>query len=87
MIRPEGTLHAWIASHEDKLLAAYVGRDAPCRAPATRGCATLDEARRWVEQEAAALGVTVEWVRDRGGDPDTRNRFDCVEAPRWETGR
>ena len=32
------------------------------RRPATRRCASPDEARRWVEGEAAALGVPVEWT-------------------------
>jgi hypothetical protein len=49
------------------VLAAFIGvpgeGDAPLqRLPATRLCASLDEARQWVEAEAMAIGVSVEWV-------------------------
>jgi hypothetical protein len=65
-----GKLRAWIEHHCPKrgVLAAFIGipgeGDTPLqRLPATRFCASLDEARRWVEGEARALGdVPVEWV-------------------------
>jgi hypothetical protein len=59
-----GKLLAWIepGGDDDELVAAFVGGGAPDRAPATRVCATPDEAREWVETEAYALGVPVHWV-------------------------
>ena len=63
-----GKLRAWI-EHCTKqgVLAAFIGvpeeGDARLRRlPATRLCASIDEARRWVEAEARTLGVPVEWV-------------------------
>ena len=58
-----GKLLAWIeARADDEFLAAFVGGEAPKRRPATRLCSSPGEARCWVEQQAAALGVPVEWV-------------------------
>ncbi|HME20437.1 MAG TPA: hypothetical protein VKI44_03600 [Acetobacteraceae bacterium] len=58
-----GKLLAWIEPHGgDEVLAAYVGGAAPTRQPATRRCASPGEGRQWVEQEAAVLGLPVEWV-------------------------
>jgi hypothetical protein len=66
----DGKLRAWIEQPEDKqgVIAAFVGvpprSDNPIpRLPATRRCASLTEARQWVEPEAHALGgVQIEWV-------------------------
>ena len=66
----DGKLRAWIDKPEDKqgVVAAFVGvppgSDDPIRRlPATRRCASLTEARQWVEREAQALGgVQIEWV-------------------------
>jgi hypothetical protein len=65
-----GKIRAWIEHHcpNRGVLAAFIGMpgegDMPLqRLPATRLFASLDEARRWVDDEARALGgVPVEWV-------------------------
>jgi hypothetical protein len=73
-----GKLRAWIEHcTKEGLLAAFIGMpeegDPPLgRLPATRLCASLEEARRWVEAEARALGVSVEWV----GGPCARGTAD-----------
>jgi hypothetical protein len=67
---PESSrLLAWIEPRDDEaFLAAFVGKPvADRRAPATQLFASPDEARQWIEHEAAALGLPVEWV-----SPDTR---------------
>jgi hypothetical protein len=60
-------LFAWIEPRSDQeFTAAFVSAStASHRAPATRTCASLDEAREWVECEAAVLGVPVEWTDQR----------------------
>ena len=66
----EGKLRAWIDQPEDKqgVVVAFVGvppgsNDPIRRLPATRHCSSLTGARRWVEQEARALGgVQIDWV-------------------------
>jgi hypothetical protein len=56
-------LLAWIVPTRDEFLAAIVGADAASyRAPATQLCSTHAEARQWVEDEAAAIGVPIEWL-------------------------
>ena len=60
-----GKLLAWVEPQsEEEFLGAYVGGAATKRWPATQLCASLDEARRWVERDAAELGVPVEWVSE-----------------------
>jgi len=55
-------LLAWIEQGDgNNLVAAYVGSGARQRLPAMRVCVTSEDARRWVEVEAEALGVPVEW--------------------------
>jgi hypothetical protein len=56
-------LLAWIEARDGReFTAAFVAALASGRAPATRCCASLAEAWRWVEQEAKALGgVPIEW--------------------------
>jgi hypothetical protein len=62
-------LLAWIEScADDEFLAAFVGSAASKRIPATQLCSSPDEARRWVQEEAAAFGgVPVEWRPGRSG--------------------
>jgi hypothetical protein len=58
-------LLAWIDPQTgDRVTAAFVASAmASKRSPVTRRCASQDEARQWVEREAAALGdVPVEWI-------------------------
>jgi hypothetical protein len=49
-----------------EFVAAFVSAaTASHRAPAVQQCPSLDEARHWLEREAAALGrVPVEWVSE-----------------------
>ncbi len=71
MIEPSGKLRAWIEHRsDDRYLAAFVGvAEAPGgqmiparRPPATNVCSSPVSARQWVEKEAAAFGLPVEWV-------------------------
>jgi hypothetical protein len=58
-----GKLLAWIEpGEEETVVAAFVGSGARDRLAATQTCSTHDEARKWVETEAEAIGVPVEWV-------------------------
>lgn len=70
---PSGNLLAWIKPcGGDEYIGAFVGdgasadarRPSSGRLPATRRCASPDEARRWVEDQAAALGVPLKWVAE-----------------------
>ena len=60
----DSKLLAWIERcDDDAYVAAFVGKPAAHqRAPATQLCASSDEARQWVEHEAAEFGLPVEWV-------------------------
>jgi hypothetical protein len=67
-----GKIRAWTDPRADDagVLAAYVGvpgdSQVPLqRAPATRLCASAAEARQWIESEAQALGLPVEWDRSQ----------------------
>jgi hypothetical protein len=53
---------AWVELRCGGFLAAFVGGGALDRGPATRVCPSPEAAREWVEDEAAALSVPVEWV-------------------------
>jgi hypothetical protein len=55
---------AWIEPKEDHCAAAFVsGATRELRAPATGLFSSVDEAHRWVEQEAAAVGgVPIAWL-------------------------
>jgi hypothetical protein len=56
-------LLAWVeARNDDEFLASFVGSAATRRAPATQLCASPADARQWVEDEAAAVGLPVEWL-------------------------
>ena len=67
-MQPGGKLRAWIETRGGSISAAFVGVpdgvDQPqvSRLPAIRNCASVDDARRWIDAEAAALGLPVEWV-------------------------
>jgi hypothetical protein len=66
-------LLAWVEPHRDQeFVAAYVSGAATRRRPATQLCASPDDARQWVEHEAAALGLAVEWVSE---PPEAPGRF------------
>jgi hypothetical protein len=56
-------LLAWVEPRNDvEFLAAFVGGAATTRAPATQLCVSSAEARQWVEDEAAEVGLPVEWL-------------------------
>ena len=57
-------LIAWIERRAPyEFIAAFVASTmASTRKPAVRRCSSHDEARHWVEAEAAAFDVPVEWV-------------------------
>ena len=66
-------LLAWIkACGDDEFIGAFVGEGAvpdadhniPGRLPATQLCSSPDEARQWVEEQAAAFNLPVKWVSD-----------------------
>ena len=62
---PTSKLLAWIEPRngDREYTAAFVSfLTVSQRAPATRRCGSVDEARQWVEREAAAFGVPVEWT-------------------------
>ena len=61
---PDNKLLAWIEPRNDReFRAAFVSvPTASRRAPATYSCASPEEAREWVEVQAAALGIPVEWT-------------------------
>ena len=61
---PQGSkLLAWIEPRNDEMfLAAFVGGAATKRRPATNLCTSPDEARQWIEDEAAEMGLPVEWL-------------------------
>jgi hypothetical protein len=69
----DGNLLAWIEPRgTGEFVGAFIGEGAAAdahsrfagRAPATQACSSLDEARQWVEAQAAALDLPVKWVRD-----------------------
>jgi hypothetical protein len=66
-----GNLLAWVEpGGAGEFIGAFVGegatsgvrRDFPGRAPATRHCSSMDDARRWVEEQAAALDLPIKWL-------------------------
>jgi hypothetical protein len=68
-------LLAWVEPHRDQeFVAAYVGGAATKRQPATQLCASPDDARQWVEHEAAALGLAVAWVSEAPEGPSSFSR-------------
>ncbi len=62
-MKTSGKLLAWIEPRADNLyLAAYVGAEAPMRAPAVQPCPSETAASAWIEEQAAVLGLPLEWV-------------------------
>jgi hypothetical protein len=68
---PPGSLLAWINQCKgDAFVAALIGegavpgayKDFPGRMPATQHCSSHDEAKQWIEDQAAALDLPVKWV-------------------------
>ena len=57
-------LVAWIEPRRSgEFSGKFVSEEtAAHRAPASCSCASRDEAKQWVEREANALGVSVEWT-------------------------
>ncbi len=73
-MKPRGNLLAWInPSKADEFVAAFIGegampgayKDFPGRSPAMQFCSSPDEARQWIEDQAAALDLPGE-VGERG---------------------
>jgi uncharacterized protein (DUF169 family) len=71
-----GRLRAWIErQHGGRFRAAFIGvATAPDgtaavadREPAVRICCSPEKARQWVEEEATAFGLPVEWVEATAG--------------------
>ena len=71
-----GSLLAWIEpSGSDAFVGAFVGEGAlpdneqglPGRAPATYMCQSLQEAKRWIEEQAASFGLPVTWLSGKPG--------------------
>ena len=69
-MRPSGKLLAWIESEGNgEAVAAFIGDGvasgaAKRRAPARRAHPSPEQARAWVEAEAAALGLPVAWLEE-----------------------
>jgi len=63
MSSSHGKLLAWIERRDAATyVAAFVGEGARGhRAPATLACPSPEAARAWVEREASALNLGVEW--------------------------
>jgi hypothetical protein len=62
-MRQRSKLLAWVEpQRDDEVVAAFVGGAARQRVPATQVCASVEEAREWVEHEAAEFGLPVEWL-------------------------
>jgi hypothetical protein len=61
---PQSTrLLAWVEPRGDRaFLAAFVGGAAATRRPATQLCDSPELAREWVEDQAAEVGLPVEWL-------------------------
>jgi hypothetical protein len=77
-MKPRGNLLAWINPRKtDEFVAAFIGEGAvpgaynnfPGRSPATQFCSSLDEARQWIEDQAAALDLPVKWVSEMPREP------------------
>jgi hypothetical protein len=57
-----GSLVAWIERRSsEEFEAAYVA-EAASRTPATRTCTSAEDARRWIESEAAFVSAPVKWL-------------------------
>jgi hypothetical protein len=72
-MKPPGNLLAWInRCKTDRFVAALIGegavpgayKDFPGRLPAMQSCSSQQEARQWIEAQAAALDLPVKWVSE-----------------------
>jgi hypothetical protein len=65
-----GRVCAWIEPRGEAFEAAFVclplGQVEVVRKPATKRCASEQEAKQWIERETAALGFPIEWVEGVG---------------------
>lgn len=60
-----GRLLAWVVPHGSDFVAAIVGAPAAhVRAPATQLCSSHPKAVEWVKDEAAAVGLSIDWIND-----------------------
>jgi hypothetical protein len=68
---PSGKLLAWIETlGADEFIAAFVGEgalpaphyDVSGRAPATQLCSSIDDARQWIQDQAKAFNLPVQWM-------------------------
>ena len=72
-MRPAGILLAWIEPRgDDRFLAAFVGAYGPQRVPTTRApaaqlCSSHADASKWIEDQAAAVGLPVELLTEAPG--------------------
>jgi hypothetical protein len=66
---PHHRLLAWIEPKAHRCTAGFVSAAVSGRPPATRDCASIEEARQWVEDEAAALQVSVVWTDEPAKPP------------------
>jgi hypothetical protein len=58
----DGRVVAWIDHLSlDEFEGAFVAEAVP-RKPAKRTYATVEEARRWIEREAAAIAAPIKWL-------------------------
>jgi hypothetical protein len=77
-MKPEGHLLGWVEERSAvAFVGAFVGEDAVGRVPAVRACSSANEARQWVEQQAAALGLPVRWLSA------TPTEYDQASRPGW----
>jgi hypothetical protein len=72
-MKPSGKLLAWIRPRSaGEFIGAFVGegatpgalKDFAGREPAARVCGSPDEARQWIEDQAAAFALPIEWVSE-----------------------
>lgn len=71
---PSGDLLAWIEPRSaDTFVASFIGEEAVPdarrgfrgRIPAQHLCASTNDARNWVKEQAAELGLAVKWLSYR----------------------
>ena len=87
---PNGHLLAWVEPDgEDGFIGAFVGEGAAPdasahrlgRAPATQLCASAVAARRWIEEQAAALALPVKWIENPIDQSDGHRTARDLMAP------
>jgi hypothetical protein len=72
-VHSPGRLLAWVEPRNNVIVVAFVGSLATERKPASRACASYEEARRWAASEATAVGLPVEWLNN-DAQPRTERR-------------